>query len=87
MSLQKDKNVILVFYTMDGVQVKRGATDGTVKEEYFNDKIANPDDTAEEIAESETPGAFLKSMAKAAASADDRYAEFTALLERAKDLK
>ncbi|MFO7841170.1 MAG: hypothetical protein R6V48_03295 [Fidelibacterota bacterium] len=85
--LVKDKDVVLVFYTMDGVQVKRGATDGTIKEEYYNDKIRHPDDTAEEITESETPGAFLKSMVKEAASGDDRYKRFTAVLEDAKYLK
>ncbi|MDZ7821032.1 MAG: hypothetical protein U5N26_04000 [Candidatus Marinimicrobia bacterium] len=85
--LTKDKNVVLVFYTMDGVQVKRGAKDGTIKEEYYNDKIVHPDDTAEEIAESESPGAFMKSMIKEAASGDDRYARFTAILEAAKSLK
>ncbi len=86
-ALTKDKNVVLVFYTMDGVQVKRGAKDGTIKEEYYNDKIANPDETAEEVAESESPGAFMKSMIKQAASGDDRYARFTAVLEEAKSLK
>ena len=85
--LTADKNVILVFYTMDGVQVKRGGTDGVIKEEYYNDKIRHPDEIEKEISESETPGAFLKSMAKAAASGDDRYGEFTVLLERAKGLK
>jgi len=84
--LTKDKNVILVFYTMDGVLVKRGGMDGVIKEEYYNDKIRHPDEIEKEIQDSETPGAFFKSMAKAAMSGDDRYAEFTAVLEEVKEL-
>ena len=91
--LTKDKNVILVFYTMDGVQVKRAGTDGVIEEEYYNDKIRHPEEIEKEInkdiQESETPGALLKSMIKASATEtrDTRYEKFTSLLNTAKELK
>jgi hypothetical protein len=89
--LCKDKNVMLVFYSMNGMLIKTGSKqDGSVieKEEY-GDKLKRPEKTrAQMLEEAENLGKLAQAIAKRSAMAPrpGDYGKAVAVLEVAKSL-